>query len=380
MSKFSSKLLSFMLVLILSLSLVFPAHATKNLGVENSNGFYVISEEVPSEAIQHTQETIAGMIQDLYPLETIKIGTPFKLVGTDLYYFIIYSNENIVGLYRVFQTDSGYYSGIFGEYDVFLEALEEVRKLTTKDQPAEIVVGDYEDVYAIVNNEVYTLLKDPEGKLTGKSKVKEKKKEKKVGPAKKVKKEKVVDSSEGIDFEIPISAMSSATTYKFLQTGWAETQGSQSWCSAFVTASILRYRTGKSVSTISAKKIMEYTFPKVSSSELTKKALSFDNAIKYAKTHGISPIKSDSRLSYSSVKTEINNDRPVYMAADNVTTGVKVAHAFVLRGYNDNSGNSFYSVWNPWYEKYERVYTKDNSYYTNSGTQYRWSKTIYNWK
>lgn len=366
----SKKIISILLAFIFVLNTGMTASATKVDPVEPVSGFYILSDAVPEEAIEHTRDNIGSMINDLFPLKNVKIGTPFKLTGSNLYYFIIYCEEEIVGTYRVFERENGSYSGIFNENDEFILGLEKIKELTSLTKPAKIMIGEYEDIFAIIGTEIHTVLKDYAGNVTSPFKLL-------VQPLN-GKSTEVIDAAESIEFKIP---KATRATYNFLQIGWAETQGSQKWCSAFVTASILRYRKSKSVSSISAKIIMQYIFPGETAANLEKKALSFDNAIKYAKEkQSITPTKLSSKLSYANLKKEIDADRPVYFACDNVTTGVKTAHAFVCRGYNDNSGNSFYSVWNPWYTKFERMYTSDNSYYTTTGTQYRWSQTIYNWK
>ena len=79
------------------------------------------------------------------------------------------------------------------------------------------------------------------------------------------------------------------------------------------------------------------------------------------------------------VQSEIDADRPIYFAADNITTG-KSSHAFVCRGYVKDSNERFYSVWNPWYTTCEKMSASNNTYVTGNGTKYKWTKTIYNWK
>ncbi len=94
----------------------------------------------------------------------------------------------------------------------------------------------------------------------------------------------------------------------------------------------------------------------------------------------MNPIHVSSRRTYAQVANEIQADNPLLFICDNLDTGKKKAHAFVCRGYADNSGNPYYSIWNPWYSKYERMYSDTNTYVNETGSaRYKWSETMYNW-
>ena len=149
---------------------------------------------------------------------------------------------------------------------------------------------------------------------------------------------------------------------------------------AYVTASIMRYKTGKSLSTISARKVMEWAYPNLTKAELEATALSTSKADEYANIYNIDPTYTASRRTYAQVASDIKADSPLAFICDNVNTGAKKSHAFVCRGYNDNSGNPFYSIWNPWYSEFERIFTSDNTYVNSAGTaKYLWSATMYGW-
>lgn len=98
------------------------------------------------------------------------IGQPFVVKGqdVDLYYFLVYNNEELVTLYRVFQVENGDYSGILSESksSQFLDAFSALMNATTSHSPARIVVGKYEDLYAVVDDKVLTICEDYAGNIT----------------------------------------------------------------------------------------------------------------------------------------------------------------------------------------------------------------------
>lgn len=351
------------------------AFAQESKGIQDLEGFYIATEEIPEEAILHVQNFIGGMLNDLAIGGSLTVGMPFKLSGTshDLYYFIVYSDDKIVGVYRVYETEvPSEYTGIFGEDTDIIDGLESIRQLTSFDKPARIAAGNHDDIYAFIGSDIYPILEDFEGNKTDTNHLWNELSARLDDP--------VVDVSQGIEFRIPIMSRSSSS--KFLQIGWAETQGSLPWCMAYTTASVVRFKTGKSLSSVNARKVMEASYPNLSKANLEKQALSTSKAEAYGKTHKLSPKYTTSRRTYAQIKTEIDkHDSPVIFIMDNLNTGAKRSHAFVARGYNDNNGKSFYSVWNPWYTKFERVYTSDNTYVNASGSaRYKWSATMYNWR
>lgn len=375
MKMISKKMIAMLLVGIMMMGVLYtPAFATTiNSDEQVLDGFYVVSGGVPQEAIEHVQCSIGSMIKDLFDLNTVTVGTPFKLSGAyyDLYYFIIFSNAEIVGTYRVYETDDGY-TGIFSENTEIIKGLQELKELTSHDNPARIIAGSYDDIYAVIDSDVHTILEDPTGKTTDKQSL--------LAQQQTFTAESVVNVSKGIRFTNPKVSVNTTPSYKFLQIGWAETQGSLPWCMAYVTASIMRYKIGKDLSTISARKVMEWAYPNLSKDELEDTALSTSKADDYANTYKIDPTYTASRRTYAQVARDIKSDSPLAFICDNLNTGAKKSHAFVCRGYNDNDGKSFYSIWNPWYTEFERIYTSDNTYVNSAGTaKYLWSATMYGW-
>lgn len=366
MKKIIAILLSFALLMGISIT----AFASDNS--IQSSGFYISSEDVPSAVVSHLEDSIIGITNDLYDPNTISASSPFKVANAayDLYYSIIYSDGEIAGTYRIFRSGDSY-TGIFSQNPEIIKGFQQISSATSYNSPATIIAGEHDDLYAIIGSTVYTILSDPSGDETS---------------AQMLFQSNInnplitIDTTTSIPLNRTVAISKSSPTYKFLQIGWDETQGSEPWCMAYVTASIMRYKTGKGIDTISARSVMEWAYPDLSYTDLKEKALSTSKADDFANTYNIDPVYTASTRSYSQIVNEIKAGNPVAFICDNLKTGAKKSHAFVCRGYNDNNGNSFYSIWNPWYDEFERIYTSDNTYVNASGTaKYKWSATMYSW-
>ena len=132
-----------------------------------SNDIYILSEAVPVAAINHVKNSLRKLLGDIISVSDVTVSEPFKLsrAQNDLYYFVVYADGSMIGTYRVFETDDGY-SGVFSEDTQILNGLIRLSNLTTASNPAKIVSGDYYDIYAVVNNDVYTIVEDPFGNFT----------------------------------------------------------------------------------------------------------------------------------------------------------------------------------------------------------------------
>lgn len=366
------KIMSFLLALTILLSASTVAFASTASKQSPIDGFYISCEEIPKDVYIHIQESIAGITSDLYEAQKILVSNPFKLFNPsfDLYYSLIYNNGKIVGTYRVFEID-GRYTGIFSDNPELIEGFERVSSFTNSENPAKIISGEYDDIYALIGFDIYPIFSDPSGNESDSLAI--------LTSAATRASTQVLDITEGIAIEQPQTRSNPSS--KFLQIGWAETQGSLPWCMAYVTASIMRYKTDNDVNTISAQSVMEWAYPNLTQAQLNSTSLSTSKADEFANTYNIDPVYTASRRTYSQIVSEIKADNPVAFICDNLNTGTKKSHAFVCRGYNDNSGNPFYSVWNPWYTKFERIYTSDNTYVNTAGTaRYLWSATMYDWE
>lgn len=364
--------LAIILSLIMCLLMVVPASADE-LNYD-ATGLYILTESVPQEAVEHVQSSIADMLAPFYNVDSLKVGTPFKLFGTneDIYYFVIYYDDEIIGTYRAYNAE-GYYTGIFSENPSVILGLQEIASMTSLNSPAKIVAGNYDDMYAIIDVNIYTLLSDRLGAPTQEQDLL-------AQPFSSVK-TAVIDASEGIDFEYNQFASYTNPPSKFLNTGFAEKQNDNEWCMAYVTASIVRYKTGKSLSEVSAEKVMKWAFPSITDTEKLKgQKLSDKKAVEFGNTYRLNPISINGTRTYAQIASDIQADNPVAFIGSNMNDGGATAHAFLCRGYYDSGDYSYYSVWNPWYNKYEIIYSKDNIYTSASGNyKYKWARTVFNW-
>ena len=343
--------------------------ADLDTGDKNSEGIYISSETVPDEVYTYAEENIGWILRDLYPLNTLSVGQPFAIDShtDELYYFLVYSDGDLVGFYRVFTDEDGKYSGIFSEEIEIVEGFKELENTTNTDNPAKIMVGKYEDIYAVTQNKVSTILSDYQGRSTSD-----------VGQNYIVSMSKgmttIVNAKEPINFSMPLAARTAYS--KYLNVKIVETQGSEPWCAAYVTATICRHI--KNDSTIKAQKVMEHAYPGTSLTSLKKKSLSRDQVVAYGKYKGLSPSRTGI-LSGLTVKLEMNNNSPIYFGCKN-TANSDDRHAILCRGYDTTGSKSYYSIWNPWYTSFEKMDALNNLYTTPSGTKYKQECTIYGWR
>lgn len=131
------------------------------------------------------------------------------------------------------------------------------------------------------------------------------------------------------------------------------------WCGAAVTAAIINYKNGTS---LTAKSVTREALGSALNQGITNAQV-----VSVGTTHGLAP-RTGNPLSYSSVKTEINGFRPVYMQMQRTENGVKKYHALGLIGYSSTK----YTVINPWYQNSLTINKKDTgsdvTYITGTST------------
>lgn len=340
---------------------------------EDSNkGLYIMSEECPEEAIVYAQNNLYLYIHDLpiqderyadMDISKVILGTPFTIQkespdGKDIFYFPVMYDGTVKFTIRVYKDTDGSYTGIFSEY--LASELEDVSEITSVSDPLilfmnngnvmKTVAGNTSIFFASpIGNEV---LDKPTFYSNSNS--------------------YVVNVKEAIAYDVvPIDNIR-ATNSKYLSLDLAEKQGTQQWCSAFAGSAIIRYRTSN---TVYAKDIMSYYYP--NSSDLENETITHDQLISYAKLKGCSPTKTSSTLEQSTIVSQIDSSKPVYLSCDGTGSYKKKNHALVLRGYDISAG--MYSVWNPWYKYYEKMPISTKEYTVDDLSSFKWVSTIYNW-
>ena len=143
------------------------------------------------------------------------------------------------------------------------------------------------------------------------------------------------------------------------------------WCGAAVTASIINYKTGTS---LTAKRITIEALGSAQNAGLTN-----TQVINVANRHRLYPV-ADNPLNFPTVKSQISSEQPIFMQMQRVTSDGSFAyHALCLIGYSTTS----YTIINPWYMSSFTISKKDKGtdvkYVTGTRT-YTWHKSIYNWR
>ena len=166
--------------------------------------------------------------------------------------------------------------------------------------------------------------------------------------------------------QIQVARATRASTGKVLPMTITETQGNDSWCLAYCTAMVMRY---KGVYKTAEQVMKDIHGRNVSTATGMGKA----NLIPYMQSCGFHTVKSVAWPSYgttyTAIVTEINNDRPVIFNM----TAESGAHAIVALGYENVRATV--TVWNPWYTYFETVTTLNA--YTPSGSTGSYSVAEY---
>lgn len=180
---------------------------------------------------------------------------------------------------------------------------------------------------------------------------------------------------------IPVSASvldERATTSKVLsvtsvpQTDDGTFTGTQmNWCGAAVTAAIINYKKGTS---LTAKSVTIEALGSAKDEGITN-----SQVVTVANNHKLYP-STGNPLSYSYVQSQINASQPIYMQMQRTTgDGEKKYHALGLIGYS----SSDYTVINPWNKDSLTIKKKDTgsdvTYVTGTRT-YTWYKSVSGWK
>lgn len=277
---------------------------------------------------------------------------------------MVYFNDEIIGSYRVFNLD-GEYNGIFSEVGTFEKNILTAFSQSSAEHPAKILRGQYEDVYSVVNGKVYTIVDDVEGKFTEPSYLQQKSSEIKLKNSNKML--YTIDTN--------VCAIQAYRPYKWLELDLSEKQKvDDRWCSAYSTASIIRFIKGLSLSKCSAQILMEWMNLGLPISELKKIAFPLSKVLEYSRLQGLNPSRANGIVSIGHIQTQIDRDRPLYFVLEEDNNSS--THAVVCRGYYDTGEQINLSIWNPFYLEYEALNGSNLKYVTKAGTWYTWIETI----
>lgn len=360
------KLISIILIMIMIGSL-FTFTSAQEIIQNNEENYYVETGYIPNDAIEYAENSIGNMLMDQYDSNYIKLLYPFKIFNCeiDLYYFMVYFKDELIGSYRVFNLN-GKYNGIFSEVDEFEKNIITAFSKSNIEQPAIVLCGQYKDVYSVVNDRVFKIIDDIEGNFTNTSYIKQKSTE-------------IIETDQkksiNLLYKMNVKSyeMQRYMESNYLQLDLKEIQGDNNWCAAYCTASIIRFMKGLSLSQCNVISLIEWAYPGFPAIDLKDAAFTPDNVIDYSMLKGLLPTYDGSRVSYTYVQWQINKGTPLYFGLSSKSGN----HAVVCRGYNDNSANFYFSIWNPWYSVYEKIYESNFQYITKNGTVYTWVRTIH---
>ncbi|HFC9119650.1 TPA: C47 family peptidase [Enterococcus faecium] len=172
------------------------------------------------------------------------------------------------------------------------------------------------------------------------------------------------------------SIIPKAEGQKYLNLDFLETQGSNNWCAAYVTTSIIRYANKSNSPT--ARQMMQHYYP--NSSNLESQAASREKCMDYGYLHNFfNMVNVNSPITVSGTQLEINEESPFYIAASSDST--TATHAFTVRGYANFDFYQTISVWNPWSDASYGYDLMDPSSHTISTHGMVWKNfgTIYGW-
>ncbi len=371
MKRTVKKIISAILAMILSFSLLtISASADNSFSSNSATGIFLTSATVPQEAIDYAINNIARFLDSNELTQSIDLsgatmGSPFTIQkesvsNPDIYYFPVFQNNKIIYTFRVYQEEGGY-SGILSPY--LADQLNTCLSSTSETSPLRLYL-DMGNVMGEINGE--SSIWDPVHGVYSPS----------VNTYSVDQNElHVTDISQNIDF-VATPAESRATlsdpAWCRLYLDTKETQGSTPWCAAYVTAAILRFKTGDN--SITARSIMEYYHP----TNPEGYSLSNDEAVQYSRNKGLSKTTYvNYALTHSVVVSEILAACPIFANCKGSGAIYGTRHALAVLGYDDN--NDVYYVRNPWYTYDETIAQNTRGYWTENGYYY-WDLTIYKFR
>lgn len=340
-----------------------------------TNVLYATSSEVPEELLDYAAEIFPDIMRshllnnNIYEFNNFYLGLPVKVTEysnsqNTIYHFAVIANGKVFATLSIYD-DGVSYCGQLAE-DMMAEKLNDMMEEATALSP--IVFFSNEDgFYALVNNRIENMIPGITNDTTVPNSIQTR-----------VFSENVVDMLQttnisydfngSVPFEIsnPLNVKSVAQTAdgKFTST-------QKNWCGAAVTAALTNYVKSKS---LTAKSVTTSILGSAKDEGVTNSQI-----ISYVKDNHSMTVSDVNPMSYTSVKTEINAGRPIYMQMQRTEGTEKHYHALGLIGYS----STLYTVINPWYDSSFTITKQDTGtsvkYITGDRT-YKWYKTIKGWK
>ena len=361
-----------LLVIILTAFTILSATTALSVNtIQSVSSLTLYSLECPAEARAYAESTFSRFLDSAAEDGSVTVGdqaslgTPFTILAEwpEVYYFPIVSYDAVIATYRVFKDiATDVYTGILSVYLAKeLNALSDTADslAASKSENTVFLYNDNGNIMAQINGNAFMLTPDPRGNLPELTSFDIQGYD--------VQKVKPLNLTATIDTTLLIQRV--PNSYYIVTTSIVETQGSNSWCGAYVTAYCIR--AAKSyASTPKATTLMSIAYP---NGYTTYDPFDTSDSVYAAKYHySLYPTHATSSLSVSTVHNQICVDKPVYMYIYN-PDGV---HAAAIRGYN--AVNDTYSIWNPWNNYFETI-SNSSTTFNSCGYTYSWTESIYNW-
>lgn len=167
-----------------------------------------------------------------------------------------------------------------------------------------------------------------------------------------------------------------------------ETQGLEPWCAFYTLSTMINSIEGKAIT--NAKTLIKKAFSTASEAELVDgkyiTSKPFAHTVQtMQKEYGYTLDIKNSRLTPAEVQTQIDKKAPVYVHLNNVTQNLDPArsHGVTIVGYiiaKNNTLDSYYYFWNPWWQKVMLTNQKDMSNWKLNDNVYSWKYSGINFR
>lgn len=360
------KFLSIILAIAITLSFGSTVVSAKTAESSANSQLFIETTACPQGYVDFAEGNIAGFVESYcegnVPYTSIMVGTPFAFLdyGSDVYYFPVICDGVIRYVFRVYPNQNNGYDAAISSF--LAEELESLAKVTSANMPLKLNrIGN--EIIASIGNEEYILFTYPDD-------MNDVSLQSEVANNRGTIATKVIDAKTnvGIDVVVDKSTRTTNSWSYYIDLDIIETQGSNSWCAAYCTSTILRTLGYSST----AEGVMSIFYRRPGSSD----SISREQVVSYANMRGLNPIRVESTVAYETLRDDLRSNRPVYFSMSRSGGN----HAVVLRGYN--SRRSTWSIWNPWFTSYE-TFSMGGTYvptgYSSSTYSYTYARTIYNW-
>ncbi len=313
------------------------------------------SEKADEFAAKNVYELVETLNENTFEeLQTIKLGNGILIENTefentlDTFFYPVFIDDTFKYILRVVDGGNNEYNGFLS-----IGAVEEIKSLSGE--------SDYNNpitIYQSNGNLAYfnkhkdgILLRDP---ISDKNEPKQET----LIALKNQRNAKIISNVNEIS-ELVIEKPIENRMIEPRATGWLvidykETQGNNSWCSAYVNASAARFMTKNT--SIVAKTIATYAGVGIND------AIPWDSLVKWWGTKGYNFNYYSGQVGPGTVYADVSNRKPLFSAYKWYSGGWKY-HALLIHGVDGNN----LKVWNPWYSFSESASGTTFKYTSNSG-------------